>query len=80
MILTIHTKPNAKQTTVINKLDDRTFIIAVHAPAIDGQANEELLRFLAEKLNIAKTFLNLKRGQRSRVKHVEIPNGTKISL
>lgn len=80
MLLTIHVKPNAKVTQVISKLDDHTFVIALHAPATEGKANEELVEFLSDKLNIPKTFINLKRGHNSRVKHLEIPEGTKISL
>lgn len=76
MILTIHVKPNAKVTKVVSKLDDQTFVIALHAPATEGKANEELVEFLSDKLNIPKTFINLKRGHNSRVKHLEVPEGT----
>jgi uncharacterized protein YggU (UPF0235/DUF167 family) len=71
MILVIHVKPNAKQTQVVSKLDDHTFVIALHAQAI-----EELVDFLSDQLNIPKTFINLKRGHNSRVKHLEVPEGT----
>ncbi|MDQ5952112.1 MAG: uncharacterized protein QG626_239 [Patescibacteria group bacterium] len=80
MILTIHVKPNAKVTKVVSKLDDQTFVIALHAPATEGKANEELVEFLSDKLNIPKTFINLKRGHNSRVKHLEVPEGTNIFL
>ena len=80
MILIIHVKPNAKVTKVISKLDDQTFVIALHAPATEGKANEELVEFLSEKLNIPKTFINLKRGHNSRVKHLEIPDGSIVGL
>jgi uncharacterized protein len=76
MILVIHVKPNAKQTQVVSKLDDHTFVIALHAQAIEGRANEELVDFLSDQLNIPKTFINLKRGHNSRVKHLEVPEGT----
>ena len=79
MILTIHVKPNARETKVVSKLDDHTFVIALHAQAIEGQANEELINFLADKLDIPKTFINLKRGHNSRVKHIEIPDSIDLS-
>ena len=78
MILVVHVKPNAKDTKVVDKLDDRTFIIALHAPATEGKANEELVAFLSDKLKFAKTFINLSRGNHSRVKHLEIPDGTDV--
>lgn len=79
MIITIHLKPNAKISKVTAKLADTTFAIAIHAPATDGQANTELIKFLSDKLAIPKTFINLKRGHHSRVKHVEIPDGTSLN-
>lgn len=80
MLLTIHVKPNAKITKIVSKLDDHTFVIALHAPATEGKANEELIDFLADKLNLPKTFINLKRGHNSRVKHIEVPDGTSLDL
>lgn len=80
MLLIIHVKPNAKQTKVVSKLDDRTFVVALHAPATEGKANDELIEFLSDRLNISKIFINLKRGHQSRVKHIEIPDGTEIDL
>ncbi|HRH31729.1 MAG TPA: DUF167 domain-containing protein [bacterium] len=80
MLLTIHVKPNAKVTQVISKLDDHTFVIALHAPATEGKANEELVEFLSDILNIPKTFINLKRGHNSRVKHLEVPDGSIVGL
>ncbi|MFZ2681714.1 MAG: DUF167 domain-containing protein [Patescibacteria group bacterium] len=74
MLLIIHVKPNAKLTKVVSKLDEHTFVITLHAPATEGRANEELVEFLSEKLNLAKTFINLKRGHNSRVKHLEVPD------
>jgi uncharacterized protein (TIGR00251 family) len=78
VLLVIHVKPNTKVTQVISKLDDHTFVISLHAPAAEGKANEELVDFLSDKLNIPKTFINLKRGHNSRVKHLEIPEGTSL--
>lgn len=80
MILTIHVKPNAKTTKVVAQLDDRTFVVALHAPATEGKANEELREFLHDLLGIPKTFIALKRGQQSRIKHIEIPDGSDLSV
>lgn len=76
MILTIHVKPNAKVTKVVSALDDRTFIIALHAPATEGKANEELIEYLHDILGVPKTLIVLKRGQQSKIKHIEVPHGT----
>lgn len=78
MLLVVHVKPNANQTHFVDRLDDGTLVIALNAPPTEGKANEELVEFLSERLNIPKTFINLKRGHKSRVKHIEIPDGTII--
>ncbi len=78
MILVVHVKPNVKQTQVVSRLDDHTFVIALRAPATEGKANVELVNFLADKLNLPKTFIKLKRGHYSRVKHLKIPANTNL--
>lgn len=80
MLLVIHVKPNANETHFVDRLDDGTFVVALSAPPTEGKANEELVEFLSERLNIPKTFINLKRGHKSRVKHIEIPDGTVVDL
>lgn len=73
MILTVHVKPNARKTQFISWLDERTVVIALAAPATEGKANEELVDFLAEKLDLAKSLIGIKRGHTSKVKHLELP-------
>ena len=46
--------------------------IAVTAPPVDSAANSALLEFLAGKLNIARSRIQLTRGQTSRHKTVFI--------
>lgn len=79
MILTVHVKPNAKETKVTGWLDSGTVVIAIHAPPAEGKANEELIKFVAESLSLPKTFVVLKRGHTSRVKHLEIPDATPLA-
>ncbi len=80
MILTVHVKPNARETKVVARHDERTFVIALHAPAHEGRANEELISFLAKKLHLPKTFIMLKTGHKSRIKHLELPEGTRVNF
>lgn len=46
--------------------------IKVAARAVDGKANAELLRFLAESLDLPKSAIRIARGESSRDKIVEI--------
>ncbi len=78
MILTVHVKPSARETKVVSWQDAATVVIAIAAPPVDGKANQELIRFLSRKLGVAKSLIEIKRGQGSRVKHVEVPEGSDI--
>jgi len=47
--------------------------IRIHAPPQEGQANEELRRFLAEILGVKFSAVEIKRGEKSRQKDVWVP-------
>jgi len=76
MLIVVHVKPNAKETKVVSHLDDHTFVIALRSPATEGKANDELVEFLSDRLNIPKTFMLLKRGHTSKIKQLVIPDET----
>ena len=46
--------------------------VKVHAPALEGRANAELLAFLAEALGLPRRSVTLLRGDKSRQKVVQI--------
>jgi uncharacterized protein len=79
MILTVNVKPNARETKIISWKDAGTVIIAIAAAPVDGKANKILIDFLAKRLGIAKSLVEIKRGQGSRVKHVSIPDKTDLN-
>ena len=69
--LPVHAKPRAKKSKVVGERGDAVEI-ALAAPPVDGAANEELVRFLAEVLGLAKRDVELVRGDTSREKLVAI--------
>lgn len=79
MIITINAKPNAKVTRCTGKADERTFTVALHAPATEGKANEELIAFLSDVLDVPKSTITVVRGLTSKTKHVEIPDTIDLS-
>lgn len=46
--------------------------IRLNAPAVDGKANEHLISFLSEILGLSKSKIQLKKGQTSKLKCLEI--------
>lgn len=69
--VTIHAQPGAKRTQLAGQHGE-AIKIRVQSPPIEGRANEELLRFLAETLRVARSHVSLIRGDKSRSKVFEI--------
>jgi uncharacterized protein (TIGR00251 family) len=69
--LTVQITPNARRNEVIGWMGDR-LKIKIKAPAVEGKANEELRRFLAEWLAIRPSDITILRGDTSRTKHLQI--------
>ena len=67
----IHAKPRATKST-IRGVKDGALEVALAAPPVDGAANAELVRFLADELGIPKRDVRLLRGEGARTKLVEI--------
>ena len=63
--------PNAPRSEVVGWLGT-ALKVKVHAPALEGRANDELLAFLAEKLGLPRRSVTLLRGDKSRQKVVQI--------
>ena len=69
--LAIKAIPNAPRNEVVGWLGD-ALKVKVHAPPVEGKANEALCEFLAESLNLPKRAVSVLRGDTSRQKAVRI--------
>jgi hypothetical protein len=72
----VHAKPRAKKSRVVGVHGD-ALSVTVAAPPVDGAANEELVRFLAELFDVAVGRVTLIRGTSGRMKLFEI-DGTDL--
>ena len=75
--LQIFAKPNAKRTTLL-KISDQGLNIALHAKPHEGEANKELISYLAKLFNLPKSNIILDRGENSRHKIVIVPLTIKV--
>ena len=73
--LTLHIQPGAKKTEFAGLHGD-ALKIRLAAPPVDGKANEALVKFVAETLKLPKSAVNLKSGQTSRRKVLEVVGTT----
>ena len=70
-ILTVHVQPKASTTECIGIHGD-ALKIRVAAPPVDGAANDELIRFLARRLSIPSTSVQIYSGAGGRHKLVHL--------
>ena len=63
--------PNAPRNEIVG-WHGPALKVKVHAPALEGRANAELLAFLAEALDLPRRSVTLLRGDKSRQKVVQI--------
>lgn len=73
--LELKTIPNAPRDQIAGWLGG-ALKVKVHAPALDGRANEALLEFLAAELGLPKRAVTLVRGEKSRHKVVRLEGVT----
>jgi uncharacterized protein (TIGR00251 family) len=71
LILTVRVQPGARQDAVMG-VADGILRIRLHAPAIDGRANEALCTYLAERLGTSKSRVEIIKGQSGRLKQVRV--------
>ncbi len=69
--LELKTIPNAPRNEIAGWLGS-ALKVKVHAPALNGRANDALLEFLAQKLGLARRAVTLVRGDKSRHKVVRV--------
>lgn len=66
-------QPGAKQTDIVGLYGD-TLKIRLHAPPIEGRANEALLKYIAQLFGVPVRNVIIKRGKQSRKKTLVIYN------
>ncbi len=67
----LHVQPRASRSEVVGHHGD-AIKIRVTAPPVEGAANEELIRFLARRLNVPQTAIHLLSGAGGRRKRVAV--------
>lgn len=70
MLLYLKIKPNQRFDQIEGSEGD--WVVRVKAPAIDGKANEHLINYLSDVLDLPKSKIRLKKGQTNRLKCLEV--------
>lgn len=77
--LAIKAIPNAPRNQIVGWLGD-ALKVKVHAPPLEGRANEVLCEFLADEFGLPRRAVNVLRGDTSRQKLVRIDGLTLAEL
>ncbi len=71
MRLRVQVTPNAKKSEIVG-VQDGALKIKLQAQPIEGKANDALVRFLAELLDVPRRTVTLTHGATSRLKVLEV--------
>lgn len=71
LVLAFRVQPGAPRSEVVGMYGD-ALKIRLAAPPVDGRANDELVRFLADAFGVPRANVTLLRGASSRSKVVRI--------
>jgi uncharacterized protein (TIGR00251 family) len=75
MLRSVLVKPNARSSAVVAwDAATRTPTLAIAAPPMDGKANAEVERFVAERLGVPKSRVKVVGGAAARQKRLEVPD------
>lgn len=69
--LAVKAVPNAPRNEVVGWLGD-ALKVKVHAPALEGRANDELCEFLADELELPRRAVSVAQGDKARQKVIAI--------
>ena len=72
MRYTVHVKPGSKKGPLVETGEDQTLILFVKERAVDGGANEGVIRLLAEHFGVRKSDVTIESGHTSRIKRVSL--------
>ncbi len=68
----VKVKPNAR-TSALESQPDGTWLARIHAPPVDGKANEELIRLVAKHFGVRKADVTIRSGASGRLKLLTLP-------
>lgn len=70
--ITVRVIPNASKSEIAGR-EGSVWKIRLAAPPVDGKANDSLIRFLADRLDLAPSEIDLVKGHSSKTKILSVP-------
>ena len=73
--LKVRVIPNARKNAVVSWTEDE-IRLKIKAPAVEGKANAALIEYLSELTDVSRSKIQLKSGEKARIKMIEIDGPT----
>lgn len=67
----VKVKPNSKQQSIVEE-SDGSLTVFLKSPPIEGKANQELVKLLADKFGVPKSRVTIQSGANARIKLIDI--------
>ena len=71
VLLKVRVIPRAAKS-IVDGMRGEAWLVRLHAPPVDGAANDELIRVLAEVLSVPRRAISIASGERSRQKSIRV--------
>jgi uncharacterized protein len=75
VLIRVRVQPRSSREEVAGRMGD-SIRVRITAPPVDGAANDALVRFLASRLLVPRSAIELKSGQTGRTKVVSVTGVT----
>jgi uncharacterized protein len=69
--LKVRVTPNARKNAIVSWTEEELWL-KIKAPAVEGKANAALIDYLSELTGIPRAKIQLKAGEKARIKLIEI--------
>ncbi len=76
----IKAQPAASKNAFCEMYGEDAIKIRIKAPAVEGAANKELVKFLSKSFKVPKSDIIFKTGQNSKIKILEFPLTEKFEV
>lgn len=72
--ITVFVKPGSKKGPLVQPSLTGELLVFIREPAVDGKANEALIKLLAEYFDVAPSHIQILQGRTSRTKIIQVQN------
>ena len=77
--LSVHIFPRSAKTQIVGEYNN-SLKIKLKSPPVDNAANEELIKFLSDKINVPRSNIQIVRGHNSKRKILSVAKITEEKL